>query len=99
MILMKKIFMKKTMLVLLMGIFLVVSGVTMVYAMEKVNINTATIEGLSTLKYVGPKTAQAIIDYREANKGFKSPEDITQVKGVGDKTFQANKDMIVVKDE
>ena len=93
------IFMKKTMLILLMGFFLVVSGVTMVSAMEKVNINTATIEGLSTLKYVGPKTAQAIIDYRQANNGFKAPEQITQVKGVGEKTFQANKDMIVVKDE
>ncbi len=92
-------FSRKILVVLFVGIFLMVSGVTMVSAMEKVNINTATLEGLTTLKNVGPKTAQAIIAYREAHQGFKSPEEITQVKGVGEKTFQTNKDMIVVKDE
>jgi len=92
-------FIRKIILTIIMGMFLVVSGAAMVSAMEKVNINTASAEELTVLKNVGPKTAQAIIVYREANKGFKTPEEITQIKGVGEKTFQANKDMIVVKDE
>ena len=93
------VFMKKMIAVTIMGLFLLMSGFAMVSAMEKVNINTASAEQLTVLKNVGPKTAQAIIDYREANNGFTTPEDITKVKGVGEKTFQANKDMIVVKDE
>jgi competence protein ComEA len=92
-------FMKKIIIATIMGIFLVVSGVAMVSAMEKVNINTASAEELTALKNVGPKTAQAIIVYRKAHKGFKTPGEITQIKGVGEKTFQDNKDMIVVKDE
>ncbi|WP_212638043.1 ComEA family DNA-binding protein [Desulfocicer vacuolatum] len=76
-----------------------ISGVTMVSAMEKVNINTASAEELTVLKNVGPKTAQAIIVYREAHQGFKTPEEIMEIKGVGEKTFQANKDMIVINDE
>ena len=92
-------FMRKIVLVLFVGMFLVVFGVAMVSAAEKVNINTATEEGLTVLKNVGPKTAQAIIAYREAHSGFKSPEEITLVRGVGEKTFQVNKDLIVVKDE
>jgi competence ComEA-like helix-hairpin-helix protein len=59
-----------------------------------VNINTATSEAL---KGVGPMIAGAIIKHREANGPFASAEDIMMVKGVGDVTFQANKEAIVVE--
>jgi len=65
----------------------------------KVNINTATEEELCTLKGIGSKYAQRIIEYRSNEGEFKTPEDITKVKGIGVKTFEANKDIIVVKDD
>jgi len=63
-----------------------------------VNIYTATSEEMSeALKGVGPMIAGAIIKHREANGPFASAEDIMMVKGVGDVTFQANKEAIVVE--
>ena len=63
-----------------------------------VNINTAISEEMSeALKGVGPMIAGAIIKHREANGPFASAEDIMMVKGVGDVTFQANKEAIVVE--
>lgn len=63
----------------------------------KVNINTATKAELMTLKYVGEATAEKIIEYRETHP-FKEPKDIMNVKGVGEKTFEANKDRICCSD-
>jgi len=63
----------------------------------KVNINTATAEELDTLPGVGPSIAQRIIDYRTANGPFRSIEDIKNVKGIGDATFEKLKDKITVQ--
>ena len=54
-------------------------------AWAKVNINTATIAELEALPGIGPAKAEAIVKYREANGNFKSLEDLTQVKGIGEK--------------
>ena len=62
----------------------------------KININTATIEQLTQLKGVGPNHAAKIIAFREKNGPFKVPEDLVQVPGIGLKTFEKNKDVIVV---
>lgn len=57
-----------------------------------VNINTASAEELaSTLVGVGPKLAQAIIDYREANGVFGDKAQLMEVKGIGDSVFNKNK--------
>jgi competence protein ComEA len=66
-------------------------------AAEKVNLNTATSEELMTLDRIGPKYAQRIIDYRETYGPFEKIEDIMKVKGIGPKTFEANKDKITVE--
>lgn len=60
----------------------------------KININTADSEELQTLDGVGPVTAEKIIDYREENGQFSSIEDIKNVSGIGDKTFEKLKDDI-----
>jgi competence protein ComEA len=64
---------------------------------KKVNINTASAEELATLKGIGEKIAQAIVEYREANGPFKSLEDIKNVKGIGEKKFEEIKDSITIE--
>ncbi len=64
---------------------------------QKININQAGMEELATLEKVGEKYAQRIVEYREANGPFEKTEDIMKVKGVGQKTWEANKDRIVVE--
>ena len=63
----------------------------------KININSAAMEELAKLKRIGPKYAARIVEYREKNGPFKNPEDITLVKGIGTKTFEANKNSICVE--
>ncbi len=64
----------------------------------KVNINTATKKELITLKHIGDKLADRIIEYRKAHP-FKKSEEIMQVKGIGQKVYDANKSIITVKNE
>ena len=52
-------------------------------ALAGVNINTATQAELETLDGVGPVKAQAIIDYRKKNGGFKSIDELEKVDGIG----------------
>ena len=61
-----------------------------------VNINTATAAELDTLPGIGPVYAGRIIDYRTTNGGFKSPEEIMNVKGIGQKTYDKFKDRITI---
>ena len=62
----------------------------------KININTASVEELATLDRVGESYAKRIVEYRDANGPFEKPEDIMKVKGIGQKTFEANQDRITV---
>lgn len=62
---------------------------------DKININLASKEELMTLPNIGEKRADAIIEYREANK-FEKIEDIKNVTGIGDKFFEAMKELITV---
>src|SRR5438132_10930679 len=69
--------MKKLLLALVMGF--AIYGV----AIAAVNINTATKEELTSLKGIGEKRAQDIIDYRTKNGPFKSVDDLEKVPGIG----------------
>ena len=64
--------------------------------MSKVNLNTATKAELLTLNGIGESYADRIIEYRKNNGPFQSPEEIMQVKGIGEKIYQKIKDRIVV---
>jgi competence protein ComEA len=64
---------------------------------QKVNINTADVATLTTLKGVGPQLAERITAFRKDNGPFGKAEDLMQVKGVGEKIFERNKAMIAVK--
>ncbi|WP_460054540.1 helix-hairpin-helix domain-containing protein [Pseudolactococcus yaeyamensis] len=63
---------------------------------DKVNINTAEHAQLQTLNGVGAKRAQDIIDYREQNGPFKTPEDLGKVSGFGEKMIEKLKASISV---
>ncbi|NLP51318.1 helix-hairpin-helix domain-containing protein [Bacillus sp. RO1] len=61
-----------------------------------VNINTATEEELTSLTGIGPAKAKAIVDHRTENGLFKSKEDIMQVIGIGQKSFEKLRSEITV---
>jgi len=61
-----------------------------------ININTADSATLQQLSGIGPATAQKIIEYRTTHGNFKTIEDIKNVSGIGDKTFEKFKDKITI---
>ncbi|HDR15393.1 MAG TPA: helix-hairpin-helix domain-containing protein [Desulfobacteraceae bacterium] len=87
---------KKFMITLTAAFFLVCCTGAAAWSLEQVDINTATCEQLTRLKGIGPKTATKIIEYRETNGTFDSPEEITKVPGIGPKVLENNKDLITV---
>ncbi|MCR4328170.1 MAG: helix-hairpin-helix domain-containing protein [Patescibacteria group bacterium] len=62
----------------------------------KVNINTANLDALDTITGVGTTIAQRIIDYRNENGDFQTIEEIKNVKGIGDATFEKMKNEITI---
>ena len=80
-----------------MAMIMILAGGAMAEADGKININTANVEELVLLDRVGEKYAERIVAYRTENGPFEAPEDIMLVAGIGEKTFEANKDRIVVK--
>jgi competence protein ComEA len=69
--------MKKLLIALLL--FFAIGGA----AIAAVNINTATKEELTSLKGIGDKRAQEIINYRTKNGPFKTVDDLGKVPGIG----------------
>jgi competence protein ComEA len=59
-----------------------------------ININTASVRQLVDLPSIGDKMAQRIVDYRLSVGGFKTKEQIKEVSGIGDKTYEAIKNKI-----
>ncbi len=83
--------MKKILLTLCMLFFFATS------AMAAVNINTADQSTLEAITGIGPAKAQAIIEYRNHSK-FETVDDLTKVKGFGEKTLEKIKNEITVED-
>jgi len=89
-------FKKQVYLTVLISLAVIFTGTCCATAMEMININTAPVEQLMQLDRVGAKYADRIVQYREMNGPFEAPEDIMKVKGIGKKTWEANKNRIVV---
>ena len=60
-------------------------------AVAAVNLNTATKEELVAVTGIGPARAQAILDYRAQHGGFKSVDELKDVKGIGARRFETLK--------
>ena len=85
---------------LLMSVFVLVfalSGIAVAADVPQVNINTAGVEELTQLKRIGPKYAEKIVAYRDANGPFKSADELVNVPGIGPKTLEVNRDVITVE--
>ena len=65
-------------------------------ATNKVDINRADKEELTTLSGIGASKAESIISYREESGNFQAIEDLKQVSGIGEATFDQLKDFIIV---
>ena len=73
--------MKRVILSIILALFMVTA------AWAKININTASVAELETLKGIGTKKAEAIVKYREDHGKFNKAEDLVLVKGIGDKVL------------
>ncbi|MFP7297563.1 helix-hairpin-helix domain-containing protein [Neobacillus niacini] len=63
----------------------------------KINLNKADETQLQNLPGIGPQKAAAIIEYRETSGSFKNVEDLKNISGIGDKTFEKLKDLVTVQ--
>lgn len=86
--------MMRTIHVGLLGFLLLVFGAGL--RAETVDINTATVEQLTTLKDIGKVKAEAIVKDREKNGPFKSVDDLSRVKGIKSATINKNRDKVSV---
>lgn len=70
------------------------------WAAEPVNVNTASAEEIAaSLKGIGLSKAQLIVEYREAHGSFMHADELVNVKGIGIKTVDNNRGMILLADE
>ena len=63
---------------------------------QTINLNTATLDQLTTLPGIGAKTAERILEYRTKSGGFKKIEELMNVKGIGEKSFLKIKPLVSV---
>ena len=54
---------------------------------DSINMNTASVDELEKLPYIGRKTAEAIVQFRAENGPFRRPEHLMQVRGISETRF------------
>lgn len=77
-------------------LFAVVLAFAAQFANAALNLNTATKDELVALSGIGPAKAQSIIDYRTQHGGFKSVDELKDVKGIGARRFEKLKPELTV---
>ncbi len=65
-------------------------------AAARLDLNKATVTQLQELPGIGARTAERIVEYRQANGDFEKIEDLMRVRGIGEKSFLKLKDLITV---
>jgi len=90
---MKLINMKSLLTVLATGLFSIWA-----WAAQPVNVNSASAEDIAeALKGIGMSKAAAIVDYRNANGKFKHIDELVNVKGIGVRTVDINRELILLE--
>jgi len=84
-------------IIIIAAVMMALVSVSLAQEAEKININNASAVELTQLTRIGPKLSERIVEYREKHGPFERPEDIMQVKGIGPKTFELNKDRITTE--
>ncbi|MBQ4082221.1 MAG: helix-hairpin-helix domain-containing protein [Clostridia bacterium] len=64
---------------------------------QRVNINTATVQELEALDEIGPTLAKRIVEHRKQNGPFVSVDALTQVKGIGQETVDLLREQLTVE--
>ena len=77
---------------------LALPGVAAPQPEKPININTATAEELTQLPRIGPVTAARIVEWREENGPFSSTEELLNVQGVGERTYERIEPHVTVED-
>jgi competence protein ComEA len=87
-------------LITMLGFTVLAFAAAWAVAAGKVNINTADAKTLAAaLEGIGPSRAEAIVQYRKEHGPFKSPEALTNVKGIGQSVVESNLDRMTVAPE
>lgn len=90
---MKSITIKTLCTFLVTGLFSVLA-----WAVQPVNVNSASAEQIAeSLKGVGLSKAEAIVSYRSENGAFKHADELVNVKGIGIRTVDINREYILVE--
>jgi len=84
---------KKGILSLFIALFLFTG---LAFAADKVNVNTASLEQLQSVKGFGTATAKAIIEFRDEHGSFETLDDLVLVKGIGSKKLEKLSDQLSV---
>ncbi|MGJ3257898.1 MAG: ComEA family DNA-binding protein [Alcanivorax sp.] len=64
---------------------------------NRIDLNNADVTELQELKGVGPKTAEAIVQWRDSQGPFTSVDQLLAIKGIGEKTLAKMRDSLVVQ--
>ena len=92
---MKTLELKKLVVFLAMGLFSIWA-----WAAQPVNVNSGSAEEIAeSLKGVGLTKAEAIVSYRNENGGFKHVDELVNVKGIGIRTVDINREYILLDDK
>ncbi len=87
---------KQRNLLVVISLFFMFAGTAILSAQEKVNINSATVEQLVEVPGVGESTASRIVEKRKELGGFKSIDDLLEVKGIGAKKLEKMKPFLTL---
>lgn len=82
---------------ILKSLFIAISLLFTSMVWAQVNINNADAETLATLNGIGKAKAEAIVKHRQSNGPFKSVDELTEVKGIGEKMLEKLREEITIK--
>ena len=94
---MRKVYEFRKIVIMVFIVVFAFAGIIQAADSKKIDLNKASVQELVQLKGIGGKYAERIVEYREKIGKFEKIEDLMKVKGIGQKKFDANKDLVFVE--